>query len=94
MRLAAAQDTRSVPLDAVYTLPGTTPDIENVLRPGELVTGISVPRSPWAVHSFYVKIRDRQPYEFALASAAVALELCGRTIKQARIAAGGVGTKP
>ncbi|MFF5114066.1 FAD binding domain-containing protein [Streptosporangium sp. NPDC000509] len=94
VRLTSAQGTRTVPLDAFYTLPGTTPHVENVLRPGELVTGVSVPRSPWAEHSVYVKVRDRQSYEFALTSAAVALELHRDTVKQARIAAGGVGTRP
>jgi len=94
VHLASARGPRTVPLDAFYTLPGTTPEIENVLRPDELVTGITVPRSPWAAHSHYVKVRDRQSYEFALTSAAVALELRGSTVVNARIAAGGVGTRP
>ncbi|MFH9044862.1 FAD binding domain-containing protein [Streptomyces sp. NPDC017966] len=94
VHLASARGTRSVPLDTFYTLPGSTPDVENVLRPNELITGITVPRSPWAARSLYVKVRDRQSYEFALTSAAVALELRGRTITTARIAAGGVGTRP
>lgn len=80
VHVASARGTRTVPLDTFYTLPGTTPHVENVLRPGELITGISVPRSPWAAHSTYLKIRDRQSYEFALASAAVALELHRNTI--------------
>ncbi|GAA2077273.1 FAD binding domain-containing protein [Actinomadura alba] len=94
VHVASARGTRTVPLDTFYTLPGTTPHVENVLRPGELITGISVPSSKWAAHSTYLKIRDRQSYEFALASAAVALELHRGTIKQARVAVGGVGTKP
>ncbi|GAA3779613.1 xanthine dehydrogenase family protein subunit M [Plantactinospora mayteni] len=94
VHLATAQGTRTVPLDTFYALPGSTPHVENVLRPGELVTGITVPRSMWAANSVYLKIRDRQSYEFALASAAVAFEWRGRTIKQARIAVGGVGTTP
>ncbi|OPG06767.1 FAD-binding molybdopterin dehydrogenase [Streptomyces sp. GKU 895] len=94
VHLASAQGTRTVPLDGFYTLPGTTPHVENVLRPGELITGITVPRSAWAAHSTYLKIRDRQSYEFALASAAVALELRGDTITTARIAVGGIGTRP
>jgi xanthine dehydrogenase YagS FAD-binding subunit len=94
VRLASARGVRTVPLDEFYTLPGSTPQIENVLRPGELVTGVTVARSQWAAHSTYLKIRDRQSYEFALTSAAVALELRGRTIRTARIAAGGVGTVP
>lgn len=94
VHLASARGTRTVPLETFYTLPGDTPDVENVLRPNELITGITVPRSPWAAHSLYLKIRDRQSYEFALTSAAVALQLRGRTIVNARIAAGGVGTRP
>jgi xanthine dehydrogenase YagS FAD-binding subunit len=94
VHLASARGARSVPLDGFYALPGTTPHIENTLRPGELITGITVPRSPVAARSLYVKVRDRQSYEFALTSAAVALELRGGTIIQARIAAGGVGTRP
>jgi xanthine dehydrogenase YagS FAD-binding subunit len=94
VHLASARGTRSVPLDTFYTLPGATPEVENVLRPNELITGITVPRSPWAAHSLYVKVRDRQSYEFALTSAAVALEMRGRTITSARVAAGGVGTRP
>lgn len=94
VHLASARGTRSVPLDTFYTLPGATPEVENVLRQGELITGITVPRSPWAAHSVYLKIRDRQSYEFALASAAVALQLRGTTIAHARIAVGGVGTRP
>lgn len=94
VHLTSARGTRSVPLDTFYTLPGATPEVENVLRQGELITGITVPRSPWAAHSVYLKIRDRQSYEFALTSAAVALHLRGTTIAHARIAVGGVGTRP
>ena len=94
VHLTSARGTRTVPLDTFYTLPGTTPHIENTLRPDELITGITVPRSPFAAHSHYLKVRDRQSYEFALTSAAVALELRGRTITAARVAAGGVGTRP
>ncbi|MFB8757511.1 FAD binding domain-containing protein [Streptomyces nigra] len=94
VHLASARGTRTVPLETFYTLPGATPEVENVLRPNELVTGITVPRSPWAAHSLYLKVRDRQSYEFALTSAAVALHLRGRTIVNARIAVGGVATRP
>ncbi|MDT0319960.1 FAD binding domain-containing protein [Streptomyces millisiae] len=94
VHLASARGSRTVPLDGFYALPRATPHVETVLRPGELVTGITVPRSAWAAHSVYLKIRDRQSYEFALASAAVALEMRGDTIAKARIAVGGVGTRP
>lgn len=94
VHLVGAQGARTVPLDTFYVLPGSTPHVENTLRPGELVTGVTVPRSPWAPHSRYLKIRDRQSYEFALTSAAVAVEWRGRLIRQARVAVGGVGTVP
>lgn len=94
VHLTSARGNRSVPLDGFYTLPGATPEVENVLRAGELITGITVPRAPFAARSLYMKVRDRQSYEFALTSAAVALELRGNTITRVRIAAGGVGTRP
>jgi xanthine dehydrogenase YagS FAD-binding subunit len=64
------------------------------LQPGELITEVRVPRLPWAKRSAYLKIRDRESYEFALTSAALALDLNGDKIRDARIAVGGVGTKP
>jgi xanthine dehydrogenase YagS FAD-binding subunit len=68
--------------------------VENVLEHGELITQILVPRLVWANNSAYVKIRDRQSYEFALASAAVALNTSNGVVRDARIAVGGVGTRP
>ena len=65
-----------------------------MLEPGEMVTHVTLPRAPFAAQSAYVKARDRASFAFALASAAVALELDGRTIRQARVCLGGVGTKP
>ncbi|TCO55100.1 FAD binding domain-containing protein [Actinocrispum wychmicini] len=92
--LQSKQGQRVVPLIEFYTLPGATPSVENVLTPGELVTRILVPRLVWADNSAYVKVRDRQSYEFALASAAVAADIVGGTVQEARVAVGGVGTKP
>jgi xanthine dehydrogenase YagS FAD-binding subunit len=85
---------RLIKLDDFYLVPGTTPDRENQLRPGELITEVRIPTLPWARKSIYLKIRDRESYEFALTSAAVALDLDGDTIRDVRIAVGGVGTKP
>jgi xanthine dehydrogenase YagS FAD-binding subunit len=65
-----------------------------VVQAGELITYITVPKSPFAAHSAYVKLRDRASYEFALASAAAALELEGRRIHAVRVVLGGVATKP
>ncbi|MCR6486711.1 xanthine dehydrogenase family protein subunit M [Amycolatopsis sp. OK19-0408] len=94
VKLADAEGTREVPLREFYQLPGDTPALENDLRPGELITEVIVPRLDWAANSTYVKVRDRQSYEFALCSAAVALDVRDGAIADARIAAGGVGTVP
>jgi xanthine dehydrogenase YagS FAD-binding subunit len=85
---------RAIPLADFHTLPGAHPEVESVLEHGELVVAVSVPKSPFAARSSYVKARDRAAFAFALASAGVALELDGAQIKQARVALGGVGSKP
>jgi xanthine dehydrogenase YagS FAD-binding subunit len=94
VRIQGKSANRSVKLDDFYYLPGNTPEKENDLRPGELITEIHVPALPWARKSAYLKIRDRDSYEFALTSAAVALDIDGNEIRDARVAVGGVGTKP
>ena len=86
--------SRSVPLTRFYVLPGQRPDIENVLRHGELITGIRIPLLPVGTRSGYLKVRDRASYEFALTSAAAALLIEDGTIVGARLALGGVGTVP
>jgi xanthine dehydrogenase YagS FAD-binding subunit len=88
------QGERVVPLTDFYQLPGATPQVETVLRPGELVTRLIVPRLAWAENSAYVKVRDRQSYEFALSAAAVALNVIDGVVQDARVAVGGVGTRP
>jgi xanthine dehydrogenase YagS FAD-binding subunit len=90
----SGNNDRLVKLDDFYLVPGETPDKENQLKPGELITEIRVPRLPWARKSAYLKIRDRESYEFALASVAVALDLDANNVRDARVAVGGVGTKP
>jgi xanthine dehydrogenase YagS FAD-binding subunit len=92
--LASADGTRTVALADFYRLPGDTPQVENDLRPGELITEVVVPRLDWAANSTYVKVRDRQSYEFALCSAAVALDVRDGRIVDARVAVGGVATVP
>jgi xanthine dehydrogenase YagS FAD-binding subunit len=77
-----------------HLLPGNTPEKENVLQYGDLITAVEIPDLPFAKNSIYVKTRDRSSYEFALASAAVALDINGGIINDSRIALGGVGTKP
>ncbi|MCW0214919.1 MAG: xanthine dehydrogenase family protein subunit M [Pseudonocardia sp.] len=94
VRLVGPDGSRTVRLADLYRLPGDTPEIENDLRPGELLTEIVVPRLDWASNSTYVKVRDRQSYEFALCSAAVALDVRDSRIVDARVAVGGVATVP
>jgi CO/xanthine dehydrogenase FAD-binding subunit len=85
---------RSIPLTSFYRLPGDTPDVENVLEHGELITAVEVPLLPAEARSGYLKVRDRASYEFALTSAAVALVLVDGVVQEARIGLGGVGTVP
>jgi xanthine dehydrogenase YagS FAD-binding subunit len=86
--------TRSVRLANFHRVPGSTPQVENDLRAGELVGGVLIPPLPWATRSAYVKLRDRRSYGFALASAAVAVDLAGGFIRDVRVAVGGVATVP
>ncbi|HEY1571307.1 MAG TPA: xanthine dehydrogenase family protein subunit M [Pseudonocardiaceae bacterium] len=94
VRLVSDAGERTVPLAEFYRLPGDTPEVENDLRPGELITEVVVPRLDWASRSTYVKVRDRQSYEFALCSAAVALDVRDARVVDARVAVGGVATVP
>jgi xanthine dehydrogenase YagS FAD-binding subunit len=85
---------RQIPLMEFYVLPQDRPDIENVLKPGDLVTHVTLPPRPAGERAFYLKLRDRASYEFALVSAAVAVTLAQGKIASARLALGGVGTRP
>lgn len=90
----AGGKTRSIPFADFHRLPGDTPERDNNLQQGELITSIEIPRSNFAPHSYYLKVGDRASYSFALVSVAAALELNGGKIKQVRIAMGGVAPKP
>ncbi len=85
---------RTIAFGDLHRLPGDSPHVETTLRPSELIVAFNVPAASWARRSLYLKIRDRQSYEFALASAAVALDLDGDVVRQARVALGGVAAKP
>ncbi|MFA1672209.1 xanthine dehydrogenase family protein subunit M [Rhizobium mongolense] len=87
---------RQVAVDDFFLVPGNTPQLEHKIERGELITAIFIPASQAARRSIYLKVRDRQSYEFAAASAAVGLELeeDGKTIRDLRVALGGVATKP
>ena len=85
---------RAIAIDDFFLLPGDTPHIEHPLEHGELIVAIEVPALPVARRSLYLKVRDRESYEFALASAAVAIGVTDSVITEVRLALGGVGTKP
>jgi xanthine dehydrogenase YagS FAD-binding subunit len=94
VEIAGPRGRRTLPFAQLHRLPADTPHMETVLRPDELITQFSVPAGPWTRRSLFLKIRDRESYEFALTSAAVALDLDGDTVRAARIALGGVATVP
>jgi xanthine dehydrogenase YagS FAD-binding subunit len=85
---------RKVAIDDFFVLPGSTPHVENVLQPGDLITHVTVKPLPAGANSTYLKLRDRASYEFALASAAVIVKRDGDKITHVRVALGGVGAKP
>ncbi|MBV9328389.1 MAG: FAD binding domain-containing protein [Chloroflexi bacterium] len=94
IEISGPSGQRTVALVDFHRLPESTPHLETVLEPGEVIAAVMVPASPLARRSHYLKVRDRASFEFALVSAAVALDLDGDRIRQARVALGGVGTKP
>jgi xanthine dehydrogenase YagS FAD-binding subunit len=90
--ITGASGTRTIPFAQLHKAPGDTPQFETTLAPGELVSGFTI-QGRWP-RSAYLKVRDRQSYEFALASAAIALDVQDGTVRDARIALGGVATVP
>ncbi|MBA4863804.1 xanthine dehydrogenase family protein subunit M [Streptomyces sp. PSKA54] len=94
VQLLSPAGERTVPFADFLLKPGSTPNREQGLRPGELITAVEIPAHPRPLRSGYLKVRDRQSYEFALTSAAVALHIRGGVIREAKVAAGGVGTVP
>lgn len=94
VHLLGPDGARQVPFADFLLRPGKTPDREQAIKPGELITEVVIPALPRPLKSGYLKVRDRQSYEFALTSAAVALHVRGGVIREAKVAAGGVGTVP
>jgi xanthine dehydrogenase YagS FAD-binding subunit len=94
VEIAGPDGARRMPFEDLHRAPEATPHIETTLAPGHLILGFLVPAGPWTRRSLYLKIRDRQSYEFALTSAAVALDLDDGVVRTARIGLGGVATKP
>ena len=95
VQVQGAKDERSIPMAEFHRLPGDTPQIDTNLQPGELITAIDIPAVPFAARSFYLKVRDRQSYAFALVSVAAAVDLDDDgTMREVRLALGGVAHKP
>jgi xanthine dehydrogenase YagS FAD-binding subunit len=94
IRVRGKKGERMIPFAEFHRLPDETPQIDTNLSREELILSIDLPASPYASHSHYVKVRDRASYEFALVSAAVALDLENDRVRSARIALGGVAHKP
>lgn len=94
VQLSGPKGDRTILFTDFHRLPGDTPEKDNTLQKGELITGITVPANKFIKNVSYVKIRDRASYAFALVSVAAALELDGNTIRAARLAMGGVAHKP
>lgn len=95
VHIEGVKGQRTVPIAEFYLVPGSTPQRETVLEPGDLVTSITLPKLPVGAKSVYLKLRDRASYEFALASAAIVMKQdASGKIEFIRVAMGGVGTKP
>jgi xanthine dehydrogenase YagS FAD-binding subunit len=94
VEIMSASGTRTMPFATLHRRPAEAPDVETTLRPGDLIAGFHIMLAPWMRRSLYLKVRDRQSYEFALASAAVALDIQNGQVTQSRIALGGVATVP
>jgi xanthine dehydrogenase YagS FAD-binding subunit len=94
VNVQGARGTRAIPFQDFHLLPGDTPQLETVLEPGDLITHVTLPPPRPGTTSRYLKLRDRASYEFALASAAVVVEVAGGRFRYVRLAMGGIGTKP
>src|SRR3989449_3582764 len=94
VHVLGSKGSRAIPIGEFHLLPGNTPHRETVLEPGDLITHVTLPSPVKGSKQLYLKLRDRASYEFALASAAVVIHVTGQNVTRARIALGGVGTKP
>ena len=94
IQIQGPKGARTVPISEFYLLPGSTPNRETVLEPGDLITHVTLPAPTRGTRSVYLKLRDREAYEFALASAAVVATVEGGSLSRVRVGLGGVGTVP
>lgn len=92
--VSSPRGERTIPIAQFHRLPGDAPQIDTVLMPGEMITAIDLPASPFARHASYLKVRDRASYAFALVSVAALLDIDNGVVRGARIALGGVAQKP
>lgn len=94
IQIEGPKGKRSIPIQDFYLVPGSTPNRENVLEPGEIIISVTLPPPVAGSNSTYLKLRDRAAYEFALVSCAIVMKLSDGKIQHIRVALGGVGTKP
>src|SRR5262245_39275369 len=94
VEIVGPRNNRTIPFATLHRRPGDAPNVETTLEPGEILTSFFVPLAAWMRRSIFLKIRDRESYEFALASAAVALDLDNGMVRNSRVALGGVATVP
>ena len=94
IHVLGSKGSRAIPIADFHLLPGNTPHRETVLEPGDLITHVTLPAPVTGSRQVYLKLRDRASYEFALAAAAVVITIAGQNVARARIALGGVATKP
>ena len=94
VELSGPQGPRRIPFSTLHTSPEGRPHIETTLKPGEVITASNVPAGAWTGRSAYVEVRDRASYEFAIASAAVALTMEGDRVREARVGLGGMAYRP
>jgi xanthine dehydrogenase YagS FAD-binding subunit len=94
VNVVGSRGQRSFQFSDLHTPPTNQPHIETTLRSSEVITSLHVPAGPWTRRSLYLKVRDRASYEFALCSAAVALDLDGELVRHARLGLGGMAYRP
>ncbi len=94
VNVSGPKSDRKIPFSEFHRLPGDLPQKDNTLQPGELIISVDLPMNDFADHSYYLKVRDRASYAFALVSVGVAVNMNGNTIKDIRLAMGGVAHKP
>ncbi|MDB5887904.1 MAG: xanthine dehydrogenase family protein subunit [Rhodocyclales bacterium] len=94
VRVRGIKGERAIPIAEFHRLPGDRPDVDTTLAPGELIVAVDLPKSPFADHAYYLKVRDRASYAFALVSVAAALDLRNGIVHDATLALGGVAHKP